>query len=375
MNIPQSPVTDGLSALPPRPLVGRARELEHLRALMERVQARREPAAVLLVGEPGVGKTRLLQTLSEWARSSGWSVSIGTAYPMTRGVPYAPLSEALDPLVRDLDPATISGMVRGALQELSSVLPSLASERAPNRADAGDELQPRVMWTVTRLLERLAARRPLLLAIDNLQWSDHATLELLHFAVRQAHAVPLVLIGAISDFTLLEDERLAAVAQSLGSLEHVTTVPVLPLALPDIEELIEHTFSTSRGTTRDFTTLLFGWTRGNVSSSRKPSRHSLPINVWFSAAASGRDGTSRSWSFRLPSVTRCCAASCGSPLTPALSRIGSHCSARAHGMVCSPLSVGCPLMRCSPRSMSCGASVWLGSSKRAEKSPTISLIP
>ena len=253
-----------LPSLPPRPLVGRVRELEQLRDVMERTAARREPAAVLLVGEPGVGKTRLLQALAEWAKSSGWTVSIGTAYPVERGVPYAALTDALDPLVRDLDAATISGMVRGAMQELSSVLPRLAADRAPSSPDGGDELQPRVMWSVTRLLERIASRRPLLLAIDNLQWSDHATLELMHFAVRQAYGVPLVLIGTISDVTIIEDERLAAFAESLRKLAHVTTVPVLPLELGDIEELIAQTFGAPRAATRDFTTLLFGWTRGNV---------------------------------------------------------------------------------------------------------------
>jgi DNA-binding CsgD family transcriptional regulator len=264
MSVSPPPLSAALPALPPRPLVGRARELEQLRELLERVEARREPAAVLLVGESGVGKTRLLQALAEWAKSSGWAVSIGTAYPMERGVPYAALTDALDPLVRDLDAATLSGMVRGAMQELSSVLPRFGTERPPHVSDGGEELQPRVMWSVTRLLERIASRRPLLLAIDNLQWSDHATLELLHFAVRQAHGVPLVLIGTISDVTLLEDERLAAIAESLRALAHVTTVPVAPLGLTDIEELIEQTFGAPKAATRDFTTLLFGWTRGNV---------------------------------------------------------------------------------------------------------------
>ena len=72
MSVSPPPPANALPALPPRPLVGRARELEQLRELLERVEARREPAAVLLVGESGVGKTRLLQALAEWAKSSGW---------------------------------------------------------------------------------------------------------------------------------------------------------------------------------------------------------------------------------------------------------------------------------------------------------------
>jgi DNA-binding CsgD family transcriptional regulator len=231
---------------------------------MEGAMARREPAAVLLVGESGVGKTRLLQALAEWAKASGWAVSIGTAYPVERGVPYAALTDALDPLVRDLDPSIIAGMVRGATLELSSVLPRLAADRRPQVPDGGDEWQPRVMWSVTRLLERIASRRPLLVAIDNLQWSDQATLEVIHFAVRQAHGAPLVLIGAITDVTTLGDERLAAFVQSLSAQANVSTLSVPPLQLGDIEELIAQTFGTPKAATREFTTLLFGWTRGNV---------------------------------------------------------------------------------------------------------------
>ena len=89
-----APPSAGLPALPPRPLVGRARELEQLRTVLERAAARREPAAVLLVGEPGVGKTRLLHALAEWAKAAGWTVSIGTAYQVERGVPYAALTDA-----------------------------------------------------------------------------------------------------------------------------------------------------------------------------------------------------------------------------------------------------------------------------------------
>jgi DNA-binding CsgD family transcriptional regulator len=231
---------------------------------MESAAARRQPAAVLLVGESGVGKTRLLQALADWATGSGWTASIGTAYPVERGAPYAALTDALEPLVRALDASTIAGMVRGATLELSSVLPRLAADLAPTLPDGSDEWQPRVMWSVTRLLERLASRRPLLFAVDNLQWSDHATLELLHFAIRQAHDVPLVLIGAITDFAILDDERVAALAQSLRTQPNVSTLQVSPLGLADIEALIEQTFGAPRAATRDFTTLLFGWTRGNV---------------------------------------------------------------------------------------------------------------
>ena len=250
--------------LPPRPLVGRARELEQLRSALESAAGRREPAAVLISGESGVGKTRLLEALAEWARTAGWTVSIGTAYPVERGAPYAALTDALDPLVRGLDAAVLAGMVRGATQELATVLPRLAEGRPHPPTDGGEEWPARVMWSVTRLLERIASRRPVLCAIDNLQWADQATLELLHFAIRQARDVPLVLVGTISDTAFLEEERVAPVAQSLRALPHVTTLAVAPLLLQDLEELITQTFGAPRAATRDFTTLLFGWTRGNV---------------------------------------------------------------------------------------------------------------
>ena len=83
--------------LPHLPLVGRSRELEQLRGVLELTAARREPASILLHGESGVGKTRLLQSLTEWANRSGWSTSIGTAYPVEVGVPYAALTDGITP--------------------------------------------------------------------------------------------------------------------------------------------------------------------------------------------------------------------------------------------------------------------------------------
>lgn len=250
--------------LPHLPLVGRSRELEQLRGVLELTAARREPASILLHGESGVGKTRLLQSLTEWANRSGWSTSIGTAYPVEAGVPYAALTDALDPLVRDLDPASLSAMVRGATSELALVLPRLAEDRPVRTVEPPEELRPRVLWSVTRLLQRIASRRPLLFGIDNLQWTDFATLELLHFAARQAHGVPLVMIGTLSDLTPAENDRLSAFARSMRSQAHTTVMAVPPLDGDQLGELVAQTFGAPKAVIHGFASLLFRWTRGNV---------------------------------------------------------------------------------------------------------------
>ena len=245
------------------PLVGRSRELERLRHIVEVAAARREPATILLYGESGVGKTRLLEALGDWASASGWLTSIGAAYPVELGVPYAALTDALDPLIRDLDPAALAAMVRGATAELALVLPRLSEDRPARPVEQPDEVRPRLFWSVTRLLERLASRRPLLFGIDNLQWADSATLELLHFTARQARGVPLIMIGTLTDANAEENERLAVFATSMRGQPHTTVLSIAPLSLEDVEELVTHAFGVPRAATRQFTTLLFERTRGN----------------------------------------------------------------------------------------------------------------
>ena len=105
-----------------------------------------------------------------------------------RGVPYAVFSDALLPVLRAVEPSVLTLLTPrrngGADAALSR---ARARWRARRRRARGDpaELKARLLWNFSQFLSRFAAKRPLLLVLENLQWADSASLEMLHFVARQ----------------------------------------------------------------------------------------------------------------------------------------------------------------------------------------------
>ena len=107
------------------PLVGRDTELAALRGALAHAKAGRGSTAIVF-GESGIGKTRLVSALAETAAREGWSVSLGRAYPIEPGAPYAVFADALLPLLRSLDSSSLAALSRGGSAELAFLFPALA---------------------------------------------------------------------------------------------------------------------------------------------------------------------------------------------------------------------------------------------------------
>ncbi|CAA9298623.1 MAG: hypothetical protein AVDCRST_MAG68-170 [uncultured Gemmatimonadetes bacterium] len=150
---------------------------------------------LVFAGESGIGKSRLLQAAEEEAEGRGWSVAAGRAYPVEAGIPYAPVADLLLPIVRALPPETLATLTRGEA-ELGWLIPELG-RGDPSRSQP--EMKTRLLWSLTEFLGRLAARRPLLLLIDDLQWADASSLELLHFAARHLGDRRVALLASYND--------------------------------------------------------------------------------------------------------------------------------------------------------------------------------
>jgi predicted ATPase len=156
--------------------VGRADELhllEHLLAELERGP----PAAIELVGELGIGKTRLLSELTNRAERHGHLVLAGSASELERELPFSVFVNALDEYVESLDSDLFSTFDREMQAELAQVLPSL-SGLARGRALALQHERYRSHRAVRALLELLGEPRPLVLVLDDFHWADPASAEL-----------------------------------------------------------------------------------------------------------------------------------------------------------------------------------------------------
>lgn len=192
--IPQHHLQTGTSnsTLIQPPLVGRGAEMDQLATRLSHA-ARRQGGVLFLVGEAGIGKTRLAHEALGLAREQGFLVLEGCAYALEGRLAYASILAAFGPFLRRLDPARQSRLVSG-LPDLGRLFADL---RLPAPAPLGDPAleKLRLFEAVARLLERLAREAPVVLFLDDLHWADAASIELLHYLTRGIADQPVFVLG------------------------------------------------------------------------------------------------------------------------------------------------------------------------------------
>ena len=154
-------------------LVGREVEMAALRTALTEAEAARG-GVVVLSGEAGVGKSRLLGELADLGRGRGDLVVTGRGVPSGTTAPFRPLSEALLQAVRGRElPAAGLGPWLAALRDVLPAQPAAASEPVTGAA----EVTPIVRGeAVLRLLRALAGSAALVIGLEDLQWADPDTL-------------------------------------------------------------------------------------------------------------------------------------------------------------------------------------------------------
>ncbi|MER5414269.1 helix-turn-helix transcriptional regulator [Streptomyces virginiae] len=171
--------------------VGRADELAVLTDALTRA-AGREPQAMLIGGEAGVGKTRLTEEFLCEADRRGAVVAVGGCVEIgAEGLPFAPFSTALRALHRLL-PEELAAAAAGQEDELARILPELGdTPRGPH----DEESTARLFELTARMLERLAADRTVVLVLEDLHWADTSTRHLLSYLFRTLVSGRLVVVA------------------------------------------------------------------------------------------------------------------------------------------------------------------------------------
>ena len=173
------------------PFVGRDLELNQLNEAWN--TARKGGAHLVLVtGEPGIGKTRLAQELGRRVRAEGHVVASARAHEAAGRLPWGPVVDLLRSKALRSHIDTLDTVWR---TELARLLPELLDASQPSgRSQSGDLAQrQRLFDAVSRAI--VVADRPCLLIIDDLQWCDAETIELIGFVVRSARTAPVLFIG------------------------------------------------------------------------------------------------------------------------------------------------------------------------------------
>jgi ATP/maltotriose-dependent transcriptional regulator MalT len=225
------------------PLVGRDRELAVLERLVERT-AGGSPGLAVIWGEPGIGKTSLLAELAHSANARDFLVLEGRAAEFERGVPFGAIVGALDDYLASVDTASVERLAGDGLGELAGVFPSLRPLSSGAQEATGAAERFRIHHAIRELLERLGARQPVLLAIDDVHWADNATLELIGYLLRR-NARGRVLVVTALRTGQATPQIMTAIESAVreGAAEEISPGP---LRAADAERLLEAVEPASR---------------------------------------------------------------------------------------------------------------------------------
>jgi ATP/maltotriose-dependent transcriptional regulator MalT len=224
--------------------VGRAEELGSLDQMLTDLDQGRA-AAVEVVGEPGIGKTRLLAELAARADARGWLVLSASASELERDLPFSVFVDALDDYLRGLDPTRLSRLDEDVRTELAHVFPSL-SAFASGRDVALQHERYRSHRAVRALLEHLAEARPLVLVLDDLHWADSASVELLGALLRRPPAAAVLMALALRPRQT--PERLSAALERAHRAGALARIELGALTPGEARELLGETVSIADAT-------------------------------------------------------------------------------------------------------------------------------
>jgi DNA-binding CsgD family transcriptional regulator/tetratricopeptide (TPR) repeat protein len=216
-------------------MVGRDAEIDVVMTVADLVTGG-EPAVLLVSGEPGVGKSRLVSELSGRAAERGLRVAVGRCIEFGDGVwPLAPLRELLTGLVAQLDPDTIEHVIGGASGVVAALTPSY---RAGGAADKGPLAVDRLCELFVGVFDRLARVQPLLLVVEDLHWADATTRDLFSLLARMGGLGPMLLIGTYRPDALDRRHPLRPIVAEISRSSRTTRVELRPLDVTATSELV-----------------------------------------------------------------------------------------------------------------------------------------
>jgi DNA-binding CsgD family transcriptional regulator len=203
------------------PFVGREDESGRLRARLEEARAGRG-GLVMLVGEPGIGKTRTAEEFAGYARGQGATVLWGRCYDGEWSPPYGPFAEALAEYVRAAPADALRSDVGFGAPPIARLVPALR-EALPGIEDPvalqPDEERLRLLDAVSQFLIAVSQRAPVVLVLDDLHWADKGTIAMLRHVARFARQNKILIAGAYRDVELDSEHPLSG---ALGQLRHET---------------------------------------------------------------------------------------------------------------------------------------------------------
>jgi serine/threonine protein kinase/tetratricopeptide (TPR) repeat protein len=248
-------------------LIDRVEEMGLLREAVDRA-VRGEGGLVFLRGEAGIGKTRLTKELGAYARLRGMQVLYGRCPALFRmdGVPpYILWNEVIknylefctsEQLYKVIGyyPGEVCKLVPEIKQKLGTIPPSISISPESERN--------RLFEAVSQFVTNISKEAPLLVVLDDLQWTDQSSLLLLHYLARGVYRESLLLLGAYRETDIDERHPLPPVLRELNRERLLQSVPLKHMSFDDVSEMIKQILEQD-DVPREFCESVYGKTRGN----------------------------------------------------------------------------------------------------------------
>ena len=223
------------------PFVGRSNEYGQFLGLIARLTAR-SGQVVLIEGEAGIGKSRLMREVACYARQRDLPVLVTNCYEIERAITYQPVIDLATQACEAAPEARLRQIAPILLAEIAALVPAMAArlvDLPPLSADFPEARQARLFHALQQLFDALAQDRQLIVMVDDAQWADDASLRFLHFFARQIASRPVLLACAYRDEELENNDGLARLLESLRREPQTRHMALARLGAGDTAALLE----------------------------------------------------------------------------------------------------------------------------------------
>lgn len=222
------------------PFVGRDGEMSTLHGAYE-ATADGEGSVVLIVGEAGIGKTRLLNEYGAWVATQRGDLLMATCYEGEVTPPFGPWIDAIRDYASTLDSELLSELLTGVTDEVATLFPEfralLSDGGAPEEMSPADS-RIRLFSAIRQFIRNCASSRPVAIAIDNLQWADRDSLSLLHHLAVDLNRHPVIILGTFRQSELESSDSLAQILPNLAKLDGFLRISPRNLRRDEVMEYV-----------------------------------------------------------------------------------------------------------------------------------------
>ena len=248
-------------------LIDRVEEMDLLKEAVDRA-IQGQGGVAFLHGEAGIGKTRLLKEVDVYARSRGVHVLRGRCPALFRmdGVPpYIIWKEVIKDYLETCTPEQLYRVIGYYPAEVAKLVPELSQKLrsiSQSLPISPEQEQNRLFEAVSQFVTNISRETPLLVVLDDLQWTDPSSLLLLHYLARDVYRSPLLLLGAYRSTDIDSKHPLSPVLTELNRERLLQSVSLKRMSLNEISEMVRQILEQD-DVPAEFCKMVYEKTRGN----------------------------------------------------------------------------------------------------------------